>query len=80
MSAARKPMEIRNESTDEEDKFQLYVDGGPRACVVKRAGMVQLHWEVYGPQEWPKAKKLLQGLLELSVIADQLYGGATDED
>lgn len=75
-----KGIEIRNESTDAEDRFQLYIDGGPRAAVSKKANLVQLHWEVYGPQEWPRAKLLLQGLLELSVIADQLSGDTRDKD
>lgn len=67
-------IEIRDESTHSEQRFQLYIDGGPRALVTKTNGSVQLHWQVYGPQYWPEAKALMQGLLELSVIADELSG------
>lgn len=67
-------IEIRDESTHEEQRFQLYIDGGPRALLSKKHGIVQSHWQVYGPQYWPEAKVLMQGLLELSVLADQLSG------
>lgn len=67
-------IEIIDESTHEEIRFQLYIDGGRRALVSKKSGTVQLHWQVYGPQYWPEAQVLMQGLLELSVIADQLSG------
>ncbi len=67
-------IEIRDESTHDEQRFQLYIDGGPRALVTKKHGTVQFHWQVYGPQYWPDAKVLMQGLLELSVTADKLSG------
>jgi len=67
-------IEIRDESTHEEQRFQLYIDGGPRALVTKKHGTVSLNWQVYGPQYWPEAQVLMQGLLELSVVADQLSG------
>lgn len=67
-------IEIVDESAHEEIRFQLYIDGGQRAFVSKKGGAVQLHWQVYGPQYWPEAKVLMQGLLELSVIADKLSG------
>jgi hypothetical protein len=67
-------IEIRDESTHSEERFQLYIDGGPRAVVTKTNGAVQICWQVYGPQYWPQAQVLMQGLLELSVIADKLSG------
>ncbi len=67
-------IKIVDESTDDEVRYQLYIDGGRRAFVRKKYGSVTLHWEVYGPQQWPEAKVLMQGLLELSVLADQLSG------
>ena len=67
-------IEIRDESTHDEQRFQLYIDGGPRALLKKRNGTVEFNWQVYGPQYWPEAKTLMQGLLELSVLADQLSG------
>lgn len=30
-------IEIRDESTHEEQRFQLYIDGGPRALLSKKA-------------------------------------------
>lgn len=55
--------------------FQLLVDGEPKARVTKKGGLVEINWQVYGPQYWPeKGKALMQGLLDLSVIADQLSG------
>jgi hypothetical protein len=71
-------IEIVDESTHDEVRFQLYIDGGRRAFVRKKRGLVALHWEVYGAQQWPEAKVLMQGLLELSVIADQLLGEKND--
>lgn len=67
-------IEIVDESTYDEIRFQLYIDGGRRALVSKKSGTVQFHWQVHGPQYWPDAKILVQGLLELSVIADKLSG------
>jgi hypothetical protein len=67
-------IEIRDNSTGEEQRFQLYIDGGPRALLTKKRGTVEINWQVYGPQYWPQAKVLMQGLLELSVLADQLSG------
>lgn len=67
-------IEIRDESTHDEQRFQLYIDGGPRALVTKKGGIVQFHWQVYGPQYWPEAQVLMQGLLELSVFANKLAG------
>lgn len=67
-------IEIRDESTHDEQRFQLYIDGGARALLKKRNGTVELVWQVYGSQYWPEAKVLMQGLLELSVLADQLSG------
>lgn len=67
-------IEIRDESTHDEQRFQLCIDGGPRALVTKRGGITQFHWQVYGPQYWPEAQVLMQGLLELSVFANKLAG------
>lgn len=67
-------IEIRDESTHDQQRFQLYIDGGPRVLLTKKHGTVELVWQVYGPQYWPEAKVLMQGLLELSVVADQLSG------
>ena len=67
-------IKIVDESTNDEVRLQLYIDGQRRAFVSKKYGYVSMHWEVYGPQQWPEAKNLLQGLLQLSVWADQLSG------
>lgn len=73
----KKIVHIENESTDDEERYELYVNGGSRATLTKKNNVVSLNWQVYGPQHWPDAKYVLQGLLELSVIADQI-SGATD--
>lgn len=80
--SAEKLIQIKNESTDGEERYELYINGGSRATLTKKGNRVQLNWQVYGPQDWPDAKWLMQGLLELSVIADQLSGdtrGHTEE-
>ena len=67
-------IKIHDESVGTEQRFQLYIDESPCALVLKKGGDTQLVWQVQGPQYWPDAKVLLQGLLELSVIADKLSG------
>ena len=65
---------IEDESTEKEVRFQLYINDNHRGLVTKRGGTVQFHFAVFGPQYWPEAKALMQGLLELSIIADRLSG------
>lgn len=65
---------IEDESTHLENRYQLYIDNGPRALLTEKNGLVQLVWQVQGPQYWPEARMLLQGLLELSIIADSISG------
>lgn len=66
-------IEIYDESTWDADKYVLSVDGNRKACVTRnKAGVVQVHWEVYGPQYFEEAQKVLQGLMELFVWAGQL--------
>lgn len=65
-------IDIRDESIDGEARYRLYVDGTPKVTLVKKRGVVELRWEVYGPMRWQEARVLVQGLAELTVIADQL--------
>lgn len=66
-------VEIVDNSAKGVVRHTLYVNGDPKAHVVVTNGEVRLHWAVYGPQSWePEGRALLQGLVELSVIADQL--------
>lgn len=66
---------ISDESDEKGARFQLLIDGGPRALLTQDYyGTVSVTWQIYGPQYWPDAKLVVQGLLELSVIADQLHG------
>lgn len=68
-------VEIVDEGMYDQVRYQLYIDGSRCAALTKTPkGPVQFVWQVHGPQYWPAAKELLQGLLELSVIADQLTG------
>ena len=78
--AKTKVIHIANESTDDEERYELYVNGGSRATLTKRAGVVSLNWQVYGPQHWPDARYVVQGLLELTMIADQISGGKNVEE
>lgn len=66
---------IVDESGDGELRYQLYVNGSRQAAVIKRRGgeHIGIHWHIYGRQRWPDAKDLIQGLLELSIIADKLH-------
>lgn len=70
----RASIEIHDEGKYDEQRWQLYVNGSPRALLTKKHGNLQLHWQVYGPQHWAEAQATVQGLLELSVLADQLAG------
>lgn len=72
-------VKIVDESTDDETRYQLYVDGGRRALVTKKHSQVHFHWQVYGPIQWPESKNFILGLLELSILADQLYGAKKNE-
>lgn len=67
-------IEIKDESEAGVIKHQLYVDGQRRGCLTKKSGQVKFHWQVYGPLSWPESKNLLQGFLELSILADSLTG------
>ena len=67
-------IEIVDEGTYEKEKFVLYIGGDRKATLVKFNNLVGLNWEIRGPQYWPQAKELMQGLLELSITADRLYG------
>lgn len=72
----RATIEIADESTFNEVRHQLYIDGSRRALVSKKkGGPAQMRWQIYGPMYWGEAKILLEGLLELSLIADSLTGG-----
>lgn len=70
--------EIIDESTDGEKKFALMHLGARKATLVAKHGDITFHWQVYGPQYWPVTKPLIQGLLDLSIIADQLMGERND--
>ena len=68
-------MQIVDESTENEDRHQLYLDGisgGPRILVTRKNGVIRFHWQVYGPQAMPEARELIQGFLEMMVLADKL--------
>lgn len=54
--------------------MRLTVDGQEVAKAVSKAGRpVEFTWEIYGPQYWPKAQQIIQGLVQLSVVADAMY-------
>lgn len=53
----------------------LYIDGGEKAFLSTEAGEVRITWMVYGPQGWPVAREMVKGILELTVLADELQIG-----
>lgn len=64
---------IIDESSDEEQRYCLYIDGGLRGAVTKNAsGRINFHWHTAGPCQLQESKVWIQGLLELSVIGDLL--------
>ena len=77
-------IEILDESTDAEKRFQLTVRGSPVALLTRsKYGHINITWQVYGPQVWPDAQIIIRGLLHLTAIADQLTGehrGKSQED
>jgi len=67
-------IEIIDESYAGLEIHQLYIDGGRAVAAIRRPGQpVELSWQVYGPQFWPDAQKIIQGLVQLSFIADQMH-------
>ena len=67
-------LEVRDESIDGERRLRLYIDRCPRALLTVRRGEAQVHLQVYGPLYLDEFQRLLQGLLELRLAADQLTG------
>lgn len=66
-------LNIRDESTDEERRFQLYVGDCRRGLVTLRSDRrVRLHWQTAGPASLNESRIWIQGLLELLLIAEQL--------
>ena len=64
-------IEIVDESTEMESRLVLLIDGNARATLTQKQGRPPyLNWQIYGPQQWPDAKEILLGLLELSVHAE----------
>lgn len=64
---------IQDESTDEEKRFQFYVGECHRGLVTQgKDGRVKLHWQTAGPSQIGEARIWIQGLLELSMIAEKL--------
>lgn len=64
-------IEIADESvTEDEEIYRLYIEGSPAVCLRIKDGDAQLNWAVHGPQYWPKAALLIQGLLELTVLVE----------
>lgn len=69
-------VEIRDESTEDEYRYQLYVDCCRRGLVTmgKKDRRVKMHWQTAGPMDFGESKVWIHGLLELYMIAEQLKG------
>lgn len=64
---------IKDESKGRLKKFTLYVDGMPRGGVESnQQGYVNMRFYPCGPCQLRESQNWLQGMLELSVIADKL--------
>ena len=75
--ACRTGIEIVDESTSEELRYVLLIDQAPKATLTKRAGIVELHLQVYGPLYFPEAEQLIHGLFELNLWASKIKGEST---
>ena len=68
-------LDIIDVSTDTETAYQLRIDGQRRVLLTRRkSGEIKMNWQVCGPIGIDESKQLIQGLLELYIIADQLTG------
>lgn len=68
---------IQDESADGEKRFQFYVGECRRGLVTQgKDGRVKFHWQTAGPCNLDESRIWIQGLLELSMIAEQLESEA----
>lgn len=67
-------IEIIDESTGETERYALNVGTAKRIAVVEVIGNKQVHlnFNIAGPIQWAEAKAFIEGILELSVTADDL--------
>ena len=70
-------LNIKDESTDNERRFQLYVGECRRGLVTMgKNQQVKVHWQTAGPSQLEEARIWSQGMLELLMIAEQLESEA----
>ena len=55
-----------------EHGLQLFVEGGPIATIRQRDGLLDLIWDIRGPQDLAKARAAITGLLDLLVVYDSM--------
>lgn len=73
--------EIVDASDEKVTRYELVVnDTRYAALVADKQGHVTINWMIYGPQTWPDAQAMVRGVLQLSVIADQLSGGKLGQE
>lgn len=66
-------IEIIDTSTVDQEAYELNVGSANRIVTLQvDHGAVKFNWGVYGPIGWPEAKAMLEGMLELSVLADSI--------
>lgn len=68
-------IKIVDEGTPSKPRHMLYINDCQRAFATVLNHRVSIHWLVHGPQSLDEAHVLMQGLLDLFMIADQLKGG-----
>jgi hypothetical protein len=72
-------IQIVKEDVDEEGQlYQLYIDGGRRACLRHLKEKVSLYFDVAGDFQWQEAKVFIQGLLKLVELGDKLADDETE--
>lgn len=65
-------VQIVDESMDDIKSFRLFVNQSPVAVVRKQHGKVRFNFMVHGPLQWAEAQLVLDGFLQMAIIADKL--------
>lgn len=67
-------IKIVKEVEGNETVYQLYIDGGRRACLTHIDEKVSLELQFAGDFSWDEARVFVQGLVKLAEVGDRLAG------
>lgn len=70
-------IKIVKEVEDGCDIYQLYIDGGRRACLTHTNDKVSLEIQFAGDFPWGEARVFVQGLVKLAEVGDRLANDTT---